>query len=473
MTKRKFTTEDQNIFAKISGDYNPIHMDPVIARRLIFGGQVAHGVHVLLWAFDRWMASKGTMLWLKRLTVYFHQPVRLDEEVRWQVLNESDHRVSLQVIKKATLCVRINAEWSSGLTPSDSDIPDQEPPIADSRVLTSEAIASDSGVLDLYLPRNLFARQFSNLITTLSPLQSAVILATTRLVGMRCPGHHSVFSEIDLNFDSPSHNIENIKFRVSGIDQRFSLVSLAIEASGLKGRIKSFLRPSPQDQKDFKKMLNLVESAEFEGQKALVIGGSRGLGEVTAKLLAAGGAAVSLTYYQGGDDARKIVDEILAGGGKADCHSVDVRNPAESFNSNWPALSFFTHLYYYATPHITPGMRGEFNEELFNRFCIYYVIGLAEVIKTLCQKCQELRFVFYPSSDYITEIPDNLGEYAAAKAASETLCRYLNQTLPGINIHSPRLPRLATDQTISLTTIDRSDPVPILLKELRAFNRLQ
>lgn len=197
------------------------------------------------------------------------------------------------------------------------------------------------------------------------------------------------------------------------------------------------------------------------------------MGEVTAKLLAAGGAAVSLTYYQGGDDARKVVDEILASGGKADCHTVDVQNPAESFIADWPALSSFTHLYYYATPHITPGMQGEFNVDLFHRFCAYYVTGLADVLKTLCQKCQELRFVFYPSSDYIAEIPDNLGEYAAAKAASETLCRYLNQTLPGINIHSPRLPRLATDQTISLTTIDRSDPVPILLKELRAFNRLQ
>jgi acyl dehydratase len=35
-------------FARLSGDYNPIHLAPVLARRSHFGGTVVHGVHTFL-----------------------------------------------------------------------------------------------------------------------------------------------------------------------------------------------------------------------------------------------------------------------------------------------------------------------------------------------------------------------------------------------------------------------------------------
>jgi NAD(P)-dependent dehydrogenase (short-subunit alcohol dehydrogenase family) len=38
---------------------------------------------------------------------------------------------------------------------------------------------------------------------------------------------------------------------------------------------------------------------EFAGATALIIGGSRGLGELTAKLLAKGGARILITYATG------------------------------------------------------------------------------------------------------------------------------------------------------------------------------
>jgi len=44
----------------------------------------------------------------------------------------------------------------------------------------------------------------------------------------------------------------------------------------------------------------------------LVIGGSRGLGELTAKLLCSGGGCVHLTYSRGRNDARRVSAEIMA-----------------------------------------------------------------------------------------------------------------------------------------------------------------
>ncbi len=42
--KHTLTQDDFNRFAKISGDDNPIHVDPVFAARTTFGKTVAHGM---------------------------------------------------------------------------------------------------------------------------------------------------------------------------------------------------------------------------------------------------------------------------------------------------------------------------------------------------------------------------------------------------------------------------------------------
>ena len=57
MEIKKFTLKDQNNFAKLSGDYNPVHLDPILTRRTLFGSPIVHGVHGLLWALDRWLFS--------------------------------------------------------------------------------------------------------------------------------------------------------------------------------------------------------------------------------------------------------------------------------------------------------------------------------------------------------------------------------------------------------------------------------
>jgi acyl dehydratase len=52
--RKSFTDEDQKLFAAISLDVNPLHMDPLAARRLMTGKQAVHGVHVLLVAVELW-----------------------------------------------------------------------------------------------------------------------------------------------------------------------------------------------------------------------------------------------------------------------------------------------------------------------------------------------------------------------------------------------------------------------------------
>ena len=81
-----------------------------------------------------------------------------------------------------------------------------------------------------------------------------------------------------------------------------------------------------------------------------------------------------------------------------------------------------------------------------------------------------VRKVLHPSSVAVDEVPPGMAEYAAAKMAAEVLCLSLekNKQAP-LTIYKPRLPRMATDQTVSLFPVNNQDPVPIMLKHLRIF----
>jgi 3-oxoacyl-[acyl-carrier protein] reductase len=60
---------------------------------------------------------------------------------------------------------------------------------------------------------------------------------------------------------------------------------------------------------------------------ALITGASRGMGRATALALGAAGARVIVHYGRNADEAKTVVDQIRAGGGRADAVSVDLAAP--------------------------------------------------------------------------------------------------------------------------------------------------
>jgi len=50
LASRTFSLDDQTAFAKLSSDWNPMHLDRSSARRTQFGAPVVHGIHNLAWA---------------------------------------------------------------------------------------------------------------------------------------------------------------------------------------------------------------------------------------------------------------------------------------------------------------------------------------------------------------------------------------------------------------------------------------
>src|SRR3954453_24072326 len=68
--------------------------------------------------------------------------------------------------------------------------------------------------------------------------------------------------------------------------------------------------------------------ANLANKSALVTGASRGMGRATALALAATGARVIVHYGRNADEAKAVVDQIRAAGGRADAVAADLATPS-------------------------------------------------------------------------------------------------------------------------------------------------
>jgi hypothetical protein len=457
VAERIFTTADQQSFAALSGDFNPIHMDEVSARRTVFGAPVVHGVHLLCWALDSWAGSRSRApTALERVRANFDRGVLVGEVVRTCVLSNGEE-FNLQIRRNQSSMVSIWGKLGSMVEYLET-FPAVDP--TECRVMDPAEIGHAAGSLPLAYCAADASKLFPHLCSTLPAIQLAALLATTRLVGMECPGLLSLYRGLDLSFSEHAIGKPQLNYRVPRAI-RFGAMSLAVDGPGFQGELRAFLRPRPCRQAAASEFAQLVAKDAFSDQRAIVIGGSRGLGEVTAKLLAMGGADVTITYHRGKVDAETVAAEINGAGGKCGVAQFDSCRPA-LFASRLP----FTHLYYFATPHVASDSTAPFSVDRFAEYCTYYATGFARTLLAIAQGAQSMN-VFYPSTTFLEDAQAHMPEYCAAKAVGEEVCKQLAKHFPGWCIYAPRLPRMRTDQNNGLVRVEMESPEIVLLRHLQ------
>jgi nucleoside-diphosphate-sugar epimerase len=205
--------------------------------------------------------------------------------------------------------------------------------------------------------------------------------------------------------------------------------------------------------------------------RALIVGASRGLGEVTAKLVAAGGGTVFMTYAVGKVEAENVAGQIREWGGDVQVLQYDARKAPEL---QLEALtSPVTHLFYFATNPIFRAKRDLVSMPLLRDFTAFYLQGFHDLCLQMIRPDKPYALTgakltaYYPSSVAVEERPAGMTEYAMVKAAGEQMCRDMNQYLPGLSILVSRLPRMRTDQTASMIPERELDPIDVLLPLIR------
>ncbi len=381
--RRTFTLNDQHAFACLSGDYNPVHVDPIAARRLLFGRPVVHGIHALLWGLDELLSRATAPMRISRLKADFRGAILIDEPVELLETSVGTADISIDIIGNGNgtklLAAKALCEPVAQMPPSCAA--NLLPPRTDCRERSPAELSTLGGMLPVMLHRASTDALFPNLMRLLPADQLATLLASTRLVGMEAPGLHSIYSGLDLAASDEVRAAE-LTYAAYDYDARFPRLPLRIAGPGLAGTISTLIRPGPARQASMADLHARIRPDEFRGERALVIGGSRGLGEVAVKALAAGGAEVRLTYRLGSDDARAVVNDIRGAGGLADCFQHDAIADAPTLGGQLGDWSP-TVLCYFATPFIAAGAERRFSHARFLEFCQVYVDGFLRTFEAV------------------------------------------------------------------------------------------
>ena len=446
------------MFARLSGDYNPLHVDPVAARRTLFGEPVVHGVHGLLWALEVAFSDIPAALTLVEIKATFHRAMGLDRILVVRAAPTSDDCVQLSVDDNGLKAISavITYRPSAALP---AEVGDQAFP-TEARLRSFDDAATARGTLPLGLNHALAERLFPALHARMGSGQLAELLGTTRLVGMVCPGLHSIFGGLHLRIRDAVATRPSTDWSTIHAREPYSWLTLRIEGPSLAGKLDTFYRPPPRAPMSFSVVADRVQPASCSNWRAIVVGGSRGLGEAIAKAIAGGGGEVCVTWNRGEAEARAIVDEIVARGGRASHMHLDATAAADI------RLPFVpTHVFYLATPFIRIDKAIGFDHELFELLTLFYVHGLDRVVRAVHRQAGPFA-LFAPSTELLNTREPGSSAYCAAKAAMEEYLVHLQRELK-IPFAAPRLRRIATDQTSTLMQSAASDPVDVALEILR------
>ncbi len=467
-----FGAAEQAWFAATSGDVNPLHVDELAARRLPFGGRVVHGIHLVLasLAVIGRHAEPGAAL--SSMQVTFQRPVLVGSEVTITT-SRTEEGWRARVDHESVICATVDAmvraatvERSDRSLTGTSEGLSTEPRLGpyERSVDDLDGLVGQVAVPDVDVSTCPWLDGVASITG-----HSAEIMALSTVVGMHAPGLHSLFSGLAVEFDPEAPRAPTISFSVASVDRRFSRAQIDVTGSGVSGRLTAFVRSPPAVQPGPEEWSVRPRPEEFAGQTALVVGGSRGLGELTALMLAVGGARVAITYRTGVADAERVLRRVRDLGADGWVFALDVsddRGPDDLRAALERRHALPTHLYYFATPPIFIGTP-TYSDELRARFERYYCTDFERLVGAL--RTGPLIAALQPSSEAVEHEVRGLAEYADAKRSAEDLCRRLSEGDDGLFAAAPRWPRLETDQTATFMPTPVGDAAEVVLTAIRSL----
>jgi acyl dehydratase len=228
---RSFPLDDVRWFAAISGDPNPVHIDPEFAARTYPGAVVAHGVHLVLWALETQLPVDGAFP--AGVKAVFLKPVIVGDEVEAET--EQPDTIRLRVRGDAIAKIKLKAtrapeRWAAGApahTPTHPPVIRRPP----------DSIADVRGALILPDAADALLAAFPNLGRRLGPRVLQGLAGMAPVSGGVMGG---VTTELSVGFsdDAPS---ENLEYRLVSYRAALRRLQLAFWGYGLIGEVAALV----------------------------------------------------------------------------------------------------------------------------------------------------------------------------------------------------------------------------------------
>ena len=466
---KTFDLDDQNWFAEVSGDFNPIHIDEIESRKLHSGGILVHGIHTVTWALDCFFRKKPEIKLINLKTKFF-KPIYLNQKlfIVFENVNSSKHIIKVYDKELLVSIILESTDISFGDNIRDCkhqfDFPKEF------------KYNNDTNAISISLSKEMILNKYPFICNSVGLEIVSNIVGLSRLVGMECPGLNSLFVGFSIDFHHRNAVETNkIFWSVNKYYGNQVPINISVKSSIMTGIVQAFIRPSPILQLPFLEISKFTKnSINLNNTFSIIIGGSRGLGEVTSKIIASYGGNVIITYNTGENDAIKICNDINTNSSSnfAIALHLNIENPELLLDYITKNKLQINSIYYFASPKIKGLNSIELDKELLNLYNSFYSIYFSRLLRILEQYIFDNEInIFYPSTIFIDQGKENLKEYILAKKNAEGYIELINDKLKNLNIVIDRLDMLNTDQNNSVLTVKTKDPVIVMNDVVLRMNK--
>jgi 3-oxoacyl-[acyl-carrier protein] reductase len=168
------------------------------------------------------------------------------------------------------------------------------------------------------------------------------------------------------------------------------------------------------------------------GKTALVTGASRGMGRATALALAAAGARVVVHYGRNADEAKSVVDQIRAAGGRADALAADLSAPDGAHTLAAQVRNLVGDRLHIIVANAGISKAAAIEDMTVNDFDNLFAVNVRSPYCLVQQLMPTLRSgdtIVFLSSLGAHAAVGSLSAYAATKGAIDTLVKYFAAAL--------------------------------------------
>jgi hypothetical protein len=184
-----------------------MHLDAVAARRTQAGAPVVHEVHTLLWSLDSFARAHPDARPIASIRCNFAKLLYVGETAEVAVTNFDAKGFRLEVAAQGSVVLRLLAAFGPATPVRAPDCP--VPPAKDAlqpdqpMILSLEEMSGRSGRVLFATPAAVIAAAFPHISNLWGAIRTSALGCSTRLVGMVCPGLHSIFGALSLAVCEP------------------------------------------------------------------------------------------------------------------------------------------------------------------------------------------------------------------------------------------------------------------------------
>ena len=241
LAQRRITEESHQQFAELSGDLNPLHVDPEASKLMPPGQRLAYGMDLLLWSLESLTQRSELPEQLARVRVRFPKWVFIDDVIELRKTAHPSGNAYELVVNEATVAAfDLQTGARQNAVPFDCpSVPTARRAEPMRRLL--EDLENQQGLVPIADAARA-AAMFPLLASRLGGQWVSECATCSYIIGMEAPGLYSMSMKYDLQCCSEPGTSSCMHFEVTGADERFRKIRIAVNGSAITATLEAMVR---------------------------------------------------------------------------------------------------------------------------------------------------------------------------------------------------------------------------------------